>query len=216
MSEPALVIRKFRQIDKPQVRRIAYETAFMGEPASIFFEGEAIISDLLTLYYTDYEPQSLFLAQAPCGIVGSLIGAKNKIGSEKIFMAKIFPLIFRKALSSGVFLKKKNILLLANLLLSILKGEFKTPDFSKQYPATFHINIKKGYRGLNAGSLLISAYLDYLAKENISGVHLATMSEDAAKFFSSRGFSLLYSAKRSYFSHILGKDVPLYIYGRRL
>ncbi|MDD5725445.1 MAG: hypothetical protein PHX28_04815, partial [Candidatus Omnitrophica bacterium] len=63
---------------------------------------------------------------------------------------------------------------------------------------------------------LVSAYLDYLRSHHVSGVHLATMSDQAAGFFSAQGFRLLYKGKRSYFKHILHRDVPLYIFGKSL
>ena len=77
-----------------------------------------------------------------------------------------------------------------------------------------HINIKQGFRGLNIGTNLMNAYLEYLKIEGVSGVHLATISDLGAKFFYRQGFSLLYKGKRSYFRHIIDKDVPLYIFGK--
>lgn len=209
-------IRKFRTQDRDAVRNIAYVTAFMGEPASVFCEGRDIVSDALTLYFTDYEPQSCFVAQDKGKVIGCLIGAKDKISSEKVFSDKIAPRLFRKILASGALLKKKNIVFILRLLCSIIKGEFRMPDVVSEYPATFHINIEQDFRGQDIGSRLITAYLDYLKQERVTGVHLATMSSGAAEFFSRQGFHLLYSGKRSYFRHILHKDVPLYIYGKKI
>lgn len=216
MNDSDCIIRGFDRRDREAVRRIALDTAFMGEPASAFFESETIICDLLTLYYTDYEPQSCFVAETNHRVIGTLIGAKNKAFSEKIISGKILPRIFLHALKTGIFLKKKNLKFTLNLLRSVLKNEFKMLDFSKDYPATLHINIEKAYRGFNIGARLIAVYLDYLVKENIPGVSLATMSDAAGGFFTKQGFELLHAGKRSYFRHILHKDVPLYIYGKKL
>lgn len=209
-------IRKFELKDRKEVRQISHDTAFMGEPASVFFDGREIISDALSLYFTDLEPESCFVAQANQEVVGYLFGAKNMSASEKLISKKIMPRLFLPALTSSVLLKKKNIVFIFKVLLSLIKGEFITPDFNKAYPAILHINIKDGFRNLDIGSRLISAYLEYLKKEKIRGVHLATMSKEAGNFFAKQGFQLLYEAKRSYFSHILHKDVPLLIYGMRL
>ncbi len=216
MPEYSAIIRKFNAGDREAVRGITYSNAFMGETAGEFFEGEKIISDALTLYFTDYEPQSCFVAEIKGEVTACLIGAKDKIYSEKVIKDKISPCLFREALVSGVFLKKKNIIFFLNFFSGMIKGELKIPDLVKAYPATFHINVKKGFRGLKMGSGLINAYLNYLKGERIPGVHLATMSDEAAQFFLKLGFCLLHKGKRSYFRHILHRDVPLYIYGKKL
>ncbi|MFA5090097.1 MAG: GNAT family N-acetyltransferase [Candidatus Omnitrophota bacterium] len=211
-----IIIRKFEPRDKDEVRRIIHDTAFMGEPAGVFFQGEKIISDSLTLYFTDYEPQSCFVAEADGKVAGCLIGTKNKAASEKVIKDKIAPYLLWEALRSGVLFKKKNIMFIINCLSSLIKGEFKMSDFTIVYPATFHINVKAGFRGVKLGSRLIEAYERYLREEDITGVHLATMSDAAAKFFFRHGFQLLHRGRRSYFRHILHRDVPLYIYGKKL
>lgn len=216
MTAPDIVIRKFQPKDKDQVRKISHDTAFIGESAAIFFKGEKIISDSLTLYFTDYEPESCFIAEANGEIAGYLIGAKSQVASEKIINSKIAPHLFWEALKSGVFFNKKNMTFILNSLSGMMKGEFNLPDFNKEYPAILHINIKKEFRGLDIGSRLIRAYLDYLREEKINGVHLATMSGGAGEFFSKQGFNLLHEGKRSYFKHILHKDIPVYIYGKKL
>ena len=209
-------IRKFENRDRGKLRSISHDTAFMGQPAFLFFEGREIICDALNSYFTDYEPESCFVAEVNSTVAGYLIGAKNKIAAEKVFQDKIMLRLFWKALKSGIFIKKKNIVFIFSCLMEFLKGGLAAPDFTKEYPATFHINIKNEFRGQNIGTALINAYLGYLKEKLVSGVHLATISRSGADFFSKQSFRLLYEGKRSYFKHILHKDVPLYIYGKKL
>jgi GNAT superfamily N-acetyltransferase len=89
-------------------------------------------------------------------------------------------------------------------------------DLNRDYPATLHINIRAGFRNLGIGSKLISVYFDYLKQEGIDGVSLATMSEEGKKFFLSQGFRLLQQYRRSYFRYILGRDITVYIYAKKL
>ena len=213
MSEA--LIRKYSSADRESVRRIAWQTAFMGEPAEIFFGSREILADFLTLYFTDYEPQSCFVAEADGRVVGYLIGAKNSAQIERVFINKILFPLFLKALFKGAFFSSKNLKYFFYNLFSFLRGDFSDPDFSRDYPATLHINLDKDLRRQDIGSRLISAYLEYLKKENIRGVHLCTMSDKAARFFSHQGFILLHQGKRSYFRHILKKDIPIYIYGKK-
>jgi Acetyltransferase (GNAT) family len=215
-EEFSVNIRKFEKRDRGQVRLIAHDTAFMGQSASLFFEGREIICDALSLYFTDYEPEASFIAEVSSTVVGYLIGAKNKTVAENVFKNKIMPCLFWKALKSGVFFNKKNIVFMLSCLRAFFKGSLCAPDLIKEYPATFHINIIEKFRGQNIGASLMDAYLKYLKNNMIIGVHLATMSESGASFFSKQSFNLLYETKRSYFKHILHKNVPLYIYGKKL
>lgn len=209
-------IRKFQVKDKAAVRQIVYDTALMGESAGLFFQGQEVISDAFSLYFTDYEPGSCWVAEVNDQIVGYLIGAKNKIAAEEIFNGQLALPLLLKALKSGIFLRMKNLTFIFSCLIDLVKNGMHTPDFNPDYPATFHLNIKAGFRGQDIGAQLIQAYLDYLKIEGVPGVHLATMSRRAANFFLAQGFKQLYQGKRSYFRHILHRDVPLYIFGKRL
>lgn len=209
-------IRKFQIKDRAAVRQIAYDTALMGESAALFFQGQEVISDAFSLYFTDYEPGSCFVAEINAQVIGYLMGAKNKVTAEAVFNGRLALPLFLKALKRGIFLSIKNISFIFGCLFDLFKNGVKTPDFNHVYPATFHLNIKDGFRGQEIGAKLISVYLDYLKAEGVSGVHLATMSDRAANFFLSAGFQQLYKGKRSYFRRILHRDVPLYIFGKRL
>jgi len=212
-NDPVFIIRKYNPKDRPAVRRICCETALMGEPSAIFFDDDEIFADALTAYFADYEPESCFVAEYDNKVIGYLIGAKDVGRMDKIFAGKILAPLLIKALQRGVFFRKKNVKFLFRVFLSLLRGEFKTPVFSKDYPATLHINITKECRMAGIGSKLINAYLDYLRAQAVKGVHFATMSDKAGQFFSKLNFKLLFKGERSYFRYFLGKNVPIYIYG---
>lgn len=214
MEEP--LIRPYRAQDRDSIRGLAWNTAFMGEPAEKFFADKEILSGFLTECFTDYEPESCFVAEMNNKVVGYLTGARDKSVIEEVFVKKVLPRLLWRALMRGAFFKAKNLKFIINCLISGFKEEYKMPDFSKDYPATLHINVERSCRGLRIGSLLISKFLDYLSEKRISGVCLATMSSEAAKFFEKNDFVLLHKGKRSYFRYILQRDVPIFIYGRRL
>jgi len=198
------------------VRDIVVNAAFMGEPAEVFFDDKDILADFLTLYFTDYEPESCFVAVDGARIVGCITGSKNVALLKKIFLVRILPRLLIKAILRGSLLKKKNVIFLFHYVVSLLRQEFRMSDFSRVYPATLHINIEKDYRNLGIGSKLILAYLNYLGEENISGVHFATLSDNAALFFQKQSFDLLFKAKRSYFRYILHRDITFYLFGKKL
>ena len=185
----------------------------MGEPSAIFFDDDEIFADALTIYFTDHEPESCFVAEYDQTVIGYLLGAKDAKRMDKIFAGKIAMSLLAKVLRRGVLIRKKNAQFLSRVFLSLVKGEFKTPDSLKDYPATLHINIIKECRMTGIGSKLINVYLDYLTSQAVKGVHLATMSERGGRFFSKLKFRLLFQGERSYFRYFLGKNVPIYIYG---
>ena len=211
-----VVIRKYNAKDRPAVRKISCETALMGEPGAVFFDDDEILADALTVYFTDYEPESCFVAVFENNVIAYLLGAKDVKRIDKILPGKIALPLFIKALRRGTFFHKRNAQFLSHLFFSLVKGEFKAPVFSKDYPATLHINVIKEYRASGFGSKLINAYLDYLKAQEVKGVHLATMSDKGSHFFKKQNFQLLFRGERSYFRYFLGKNVQLYIYGMRV
>lgn len=211
-----IIIRHYQDKDRTLVRSIAYDTALLGDPAYPFFEGKEILSDFLTSYFIDYEPCSCFIAEVGGKPAGYLLGAKDVSVLNKVSGSKIIPKLLMKAIACNVIFNKKNLTFIVNCVKSWLKGEFISPDFSRDYPAVLHINIQKEYRDQGVGRRLIAAYLDYLVKERIKGVHFATLSEKAARFYEKLGFNLLYKGKRSYLQGILHKDIFCYIYGKKL
>ncbi len=212
-----IIIREYKKIDKTAIRKIACDTAFMGEPAEKFFTGREFLADFLTLYHTDYEPQSTFIAEKEGKVIGYLTGAKNEKRMDLIFIVKVLPKAILKLIFKGYIFKKNSFLFILFNIFSFLKGEFYAPAFiKKDYPAILHINIDKNYRSSGIGGRLVEAYLSYLKKEKIKGVHLTTQSEKSFKFFEKVGFKILYETKRSYFKHILKKSIRYFYYGRKL
>ena len=210
LSDSGIYIRPYQKNDRACLMKIAYDTAFMGDSAEVFFEDECVLSDFLTLYFTDYESESIFVADKDGRAVGYIIGAQDAKKLNKVFVLKILPLLILKVLLRGTFLKKKAARFIFNSIISSLKKEFVAPDLSKEFPAVLHINIDKDYRHSNIGRELINVFLKYLANKGVKGVHLSTMSENGKSFFEKMWFSLVHQAKRTYFRNILGKEIICY------
>jgi len=210
------LIRKYQPSDRDEVRRICVETAFMGEPGNKFVDGDELLADFLTAYFTDCEPDSCFVAEEGGKVIGYLIGAKDcsKIGN--VFVSKKALSLFLKAIFSGALFKLKNLCFIRGLILGFLRGEFRQPDFSRNYPATLHINISSGFRGKGIGAQLIREFFQYLKDNEVKAVHCATFSNKAACFFEKEGFSRIACFRRSYFHSLLKRDIEVYVYGKRI
>jgi ribosomal protein S18 acetylase RimI-like enzyme len=206
-------IRNYLKSDREVVRRISCDTAFLGEPAEIFFEGRDFIADFLTAYYTDYEPLSCFIAEVDSNIAGYLIGTTDESKMLKTLIFKILPKSFFKSFFKCIFFKKKNILFLFWNIYSFFNGQFFPKIDLKDYPALLHINFSSEYRGRGFGAKLLKEYLDYLNSEKVPGLHLTTHSEKAGRFFEKNNFKLLLKTKRSYYRGVINKDIGYYYYG---
>lgn len=210
-----IIIRKYKSQDRQALRRISYETSFLGKADDLFDEPE-ILADALTLYFTDSEPESCFVAVKSDKVIGYLIGAKNEQDMAKVAWFKIYPRLIWVAIIRGLFLKQKTFRFLAGVFASYFKGEFAAPDFSAEYPAILHINVAYDCRGSGVGYHLIEAYCQYLQHNGVSSVRANTMSDSARVFFEKCGFATLFTIRRSYLRYYFQKDIPLYILGKRL
>lgn len=208
-------IRKFLPHDREHLRRISCETAFHELKRGVVFSDDEILADAFTLYYTDYEPQSCFVAIAHNQVVGYIIGTKDVSIMERISSKKIFPLLIWKALRRRVFLNIGNLRFIFYCLKSACKREFSMPDFSRIFPAMLHINIESGYRMGGIGERLIKTFEAYLKDQRVGGVHFGTFSEGAKDFFIKMGFTILFQSKRSYLKPYLGKEINFYVFGKQ-
>ncbi len=211
-----LKIRKYRGKDRRAIRDISVRTSFLGNPTEFFINDRELIADFLTRYYTDYEPESCFVAESSGKVIGYLTGSINVSLMGNIFRCKIMPAVIKRALSRKAFMNRNTLKFIFFYLISFLKGEFRTPDFSEEYPATLHVNLAEDYRGIGIGSRLILKYLDYLKEFNVSGLHFRTISKEAKNFFQKLGFNILYEGEFSYMRYHLGKDISYYIFGKKL
>jgi GNAT superfamily N-acetyltransferase len=207
-------IRPYQPPDRDAVRKIAYETSFLERPGS-FVRDQGLVADLLT-YYADYEPESCFVAVRGSGIAGYIMGTKDSRKMERIFYRRILPCLMFKAFMRGLFFQPAFLRFFWNFLKGFLKGEFRIPDYSREYPALLHINLDRNYRDAGVGSRLIRHFEQYLQGGRVKGVHLGTMSERARGFFLKNAYQVLRQSRRSYLRYRLGEDVCFYILGKRL
>lgn len=209
-------IRRFDRNDRKEVRRIGCETAFMGDPLCFCFEDREILADALTLYYTDYEPESCFVAAHEGRVIGYVTVTRNAARMQRIFKTRIVARLCVKAIIRGTLFRRNTQRFLLHVAVSLLRGEFSSSDFLKQYPATLHINIDRSFRERDIGTQLMERCFQFLRNERIVGVHVSTMSEGAKSFFEKLGFSLLLQGTRSFLRYCLGRDLPFYILGKKL
>jgi ribosomal protein S18 acetylase RimI-like enzyme len=181
-------IRSFVADDREPVRDISYRTGFMGEPAESFWSHKESWADLWTSYYTDHEPQSLFVATIDDSVVGYLAGCMDTAAmtpsTDEIMKAVIrkYWLLFRPGTAGFLY---------RGMLDTIrdreqARGEFIDP----RWPAHLHIDLLPVARGSGLGTALMERWLNKLKEADSPGCHLLTLLENgrALSFFEKMGF----------------------------
>ena len=189
----ALVIRPYARDDRPAVRTIACDTADRGEPIESLPGTREAFADLLTGYYTDYEPQSTWVAESEGRIVGYLTGCLDSRRYWSIMLWRLAPraaalAVGRGALSAGLMWRYA-----AAGAHAWLTGGFRRLDALRRYPAHFHVNVRREFRAHGLGRELVERFCGQAQAARLSGVH-ATVREDnarACRFFERMGFVFL-------------------------
>jgi len=191
--ERATRIRKYQPADRSGVREIACDTADAGEPVERFFHDRRAIADVLTRYYTDCEPGSLWVAECDGRVVGYLTGCLDTRRQERVTRTRILPKVIVGAMARGVLLHADAWHLLASFAGTVMLGGFPYPVDLGRYPAHFHINVRKDFRGGGLGPQLVEAFRRQVERAGVRGIHVVTRGDNAGgrTFFEKMGFELL-------------------------
>lgn len=192
--ESTAEIRHYRVSDRAAVREIACETADAGGPVERFFHDRRTVADVLTRYYTDYEPQSLWVADCGGRVVGYLTGCLDTRRQERMLRRRILPQAIACAIVRGAMFHADTWRLLVALGETAILGGFPHPIDLARYPAHFHINLREGARGSGLGGRLAAAFLQQAQSAGVRGVHVVARGDNAGgrRFFEKLGFELLF------------------------
>ncbi len=209
------LIRKYRPEDRDAVRYICSETGFLGDPQEVVVLDREVFADMWSGYWTDREPESLFVAEWDGRVVGYLLGCLDTDRQEKIFSKEMARPLLRKAVRRGFFIRPKNAAFLYRMIRSIARREFKVPlkEIKAEYPAHLHTNIADPWmRGKGLGWGMMEAYFDYLRDNNVKGLHLGTTSHNkqAVPFYHRCGFEIIHKSRFTGYDHVV-PDLPVYM-----
>jgi len=194
------VIRRYRSEDRAAVREISWNTADQGRTVDLYFHDHETVADVLTRYYTDWEPQSLWVAEADRravgpsdgGVVGYLTGCLDTRYCNRIMTWKVVPRALARAIGRGALWRAETWKLMAAFAGTALLGGKPKVDLAR-YPAHLHINLRPGFRGRGLGRQLIEQFRRQALEQGIRGIHLVAWGDNAAgrRFFETMGFHLL-------------------------
>jgi alpha-1,6-mannosyltransferase len=186
-----IVIRKYHARDRQAVRNICCETGFLGRPIDPVFEDRDSFADFLTEYYTDHEPESLFVLEIDGKVCGYLCGCRA-LSRRRAYVLTRMPLIALRVFRRCCLFKYKAASR-RYLLWLIAKGRSETPPRPPGTPH-FHINILPGARSIPGTKALIDAYLAYLRERGEKAVYGQMVAYEERRgdaLFTRFGFNVL-------------------------
>lgn len=209
-------IAKYAPEDRAEVRRICFETGFLGRPLHGIVDNRDFFLDLATHYYLDVEPAGIFVAKDGAAVAGYIL-VRSKMAAFEALERNYFILRSLRQLFRFWQFSRKDVRYYLGYLLSYLRGEFRYPVF-EEYPAVLHINVSAECHGKGVGNMLFDAMFSYLKEQNCPGVQLRTTSENANAFtfFTKHGFRTLASNESNFYTAFGYGKVHNVLMGRKL
>ena len=210
-------IRPYEPRDREAVRTICCDTADGGEPVENFFPDREIFGDVLTAYYTDYEPESSWVVEREGEVVGYVTGYLDTRKFIRVMSFRILPRVVLKVIRLHTLrnLRAKRFFL-SNLGLWLRYASKNTVDY-RDYPSHLHVNVKPGFRAQGLGGELVARFLEQAKARGSYGVHanVRENSDRARKFFERLGFVVLGRHAVMKNPNALGEVVHALQYGKK-
>lgn len=185
-----MLIRPYRPSDREGVRRVCFETGYMGDPVAWQWRDRESFADLFCGWYTDHAADdALVVADEQDEVAGYLLGcrdsrqvsgpgrmaARHLLGRGLLVRPGTAPVLWRTLADVGRAAAHRD-----------LPGEV----IDDRWPAHLHIDLLPAARGRGVGRELMTRWLDALRADGIAGCHLTTWAEndDAIAFFTAMGF----------------------------
>ncbi len=209
------VIRAFKPADRPMIRKIFKDTAFHSESYNHFFDDGEWLADIMTSGYTDFEPESSFVAEQNGDIIGYLTGTLDTARYERRWVFRILPRVALRFFSGGTWINARAWSFFLNGFKSGLKREQKIPkNLVRDYPAHFHINLSAQARGGGVGTKLAERFFAHMKSRDVLSGHVRTATkEPRQRFFASLGFQPLITSKLTLWKYLDPTPYYLIVYG---
>ena len=166
-------IRPYEPRDRHAVRAICCRTAFRNLGAQTLINDDELFADYWSRYYTDFESQSLFVAEQEGQVVGYLFGCVNSRRFIRVMARRIVPIVVLHLLGKIILGRFRN----AGSNRSTLKWFFlkswrEAPPLPvEDFPAHYHCNLLPEAYQQNLYTRLALHFLDYLEAHGVTMIH---------------------------------------------
>lgn len=206
-------VRPYEPRDRAAVWQLAADTAFFGDPVEAFLDDRRPFCEAFIGYYTDLEPEHLWVAEQDGQIVGYVSGGTDR-RRIRLMALRVLPRVFARWLRGQYRVGRKTWHFIRRGLLAWLRRE--VPGISlKRFPAHLHINVAAAMRGQGVGKALLQACLARFWAEGVPGVYLHTTDHNraACHLYERLGFRLLEKRKTNLWNDLIGTPVENRVYG---
>jgi ribosomal protein S18 acetylase RimI-like enzyme len=207
-------IRPYEPRDRLAVWRLAADTAFFGDPVEAFLDDRALFCDAFVAYYTDWEPEHIWVAEGSGAVVGYLTGCRDNQRRGHILRAHILPRVLWGLIGCRYRIGHKTLRFGWRGVLAWVQraGPHAALD---RFPAHLHVNVATEVRGQGVGRALIEAMLAHFWGLGVPGVHVHTTSHNqaACHLYAKAGFYLLAAAPTSLWRGLVDGPIESRIYG---
>ncbi len=214
---PELMIRPYQPTDREALFRIGADTAFFGAPIEAYMEDRNVFLDAFYAYYTDVEPEHVWVACVDEQVVGFITGCVDSRAQSRRYMRMVLPRLVGNIIKGKYRIGKLTLAYTSGIVGGFFRREFTHVDWDV-YPAHLHINVDSSWRGYKLGQRLMQAYLDQLKSLGVKGVYLdtTTLNEVACRMYEKFGFRIVDSRPFRYWSRRFNKPVYNLCYGLSL
>jgi len=185
-------IRPYKAGDRSALRTLCCDVADRGGPIENFFPDRDVAADMLTKYYTDFEPRSTFVADLDGRLVGYINGCVDNRRYGLVMFWMLMPMLLIKAFKRGLFFSPQIHQLIRGALKNWRRIFVWRKSSFHSHQGHLHIGIDGNFRGQQVGRNLVKTLSEYAATSGIvelaASVHDA--NKNAASFFEAQGFTV--------------------------
>lgn len=172
-----ITIREYTPADRPAIRRICFDTGLMGNSIAPQYADEESFADMFTAYYTDHEPQNVFVAEKNGRVVGYAMAA---LDTRKAYGP--FRYVLKHTLLRGVCFRPGTAgFYFRSFVDSVqdLASNARKPKIDLDlYPSHNHINMLPEVRGSGVAIDLFFTMTDRLREQGSCGMHAGTLANN--------------------------------------
>ena len=173
-SGASVMIRKYRESDREEVRRICCDTGFLGGSIASIYQDRELFADLFTKVYLDYEPDWSLVAESEGRVAGYLLGSVNP-HFNRLLMLSGFQTAYKmlRRLLTGRYSQHPRSEKFVRWVLT--KGLMEQPKHPED-AAHLHVNLERALRWGSVARGLLMTFEEMLSSSGVNHYY--------AKFFS--------------------------------
>ena len=184
-------VRPYRPADREAIRTICADTGFLGKAIDPIFEDRELFADYLTSYYTDAEPESIFVTEIDGEVKGYMMGSLHP-GRHAAFEFFLIPRLVLRGLWR-YFRLPYNAASRAYIRWILTQGRRETPYAPPKMPH-IHFNILPEAQSVAGLRKIVEAYLEHLTRNGAKAVYGQVVSHGprrGERLFARYGFRVV-------------------------